>query len=136
MKDITNFISEGLKINAKSKVNTNIDIDDLKLDFLDKYRKKHISKEDLVKYCLEALKNCDLTASDIIDELSQYKNPDDLDRAWENEDLDNYCHFENILGDLLADDDNYAGYEGDICDMIWNNAYDLMIALEKMTLNK
>jgi len=134
MKDINNFIFDALKINSKSKISVNkLDIGKLKLDFWDKAGVKLISKEDLIKYSLEALKNSKTFASDIQDEIGQYEDPDDLNDARDNDELTNYLKFENSLANLLADDNQYSGLEGDICDNVFDNVYDLMEELYKMT---
>jgi hypothetical protein len=108
-------------------------IKDFILEAKDYWTCKFISKNDILKFGVEALKKGKLTASDILDEIGQYEDPDDLDRAWENKDIDKYCHFENMLGDLLFEDDKYTGKEGDICDAVWGNAWDYFTELEKMT---
>jgi hypothetical protein len=94
---------------------------------------KYIKKADLLKFCIKALKNSKTFASDIQDEISQYEDPDDLDRARNNDELTNYLKFENELANLLADDNKYSGLEGDICDNVFDNAYDIMEELYKMT---
>lgn len=94
---------------------------------------KYIKKADLLKFCIKALKNSKTFASDIQNEISQYKDPDDLDRAYENDELTNYLKFENELANLLADDNKYGGLEGDICSNVFDNAYDIMEELYKMT---
>lgn len=79
---------------------------------------KLISKNDLIKFGKEALKQTKLNAHQLQDEISQYKDPDDLDDAYERKEID-YCKFEDVLTNLLADDDKYGGIEGDIADRIW-----------------
>ena len=111
MKDIKTFILEGH----------------------DYWTSKLISKKDILKFGLEALKQTKLFASDIQDELGQYEDPDDLDRAYENEELEKYLKWENKLAELLSEDNKYGGDEGDICEDVWVHAYDLLEELYKMT---
>lgn len=97
---------------------------------------KYIKKDELIKFCLQALKKSKTFASDIQDEIGNYEDPDDLDRARNNDELTNYSKFENELANLLADDDKYSGFEGDICDNVFDNIYDLMEELYKITSKK
>jgi len=94
---------------------------------------KYIKKADLLKFCVKALKNSKTFVSDIQDEINKYNNPDDLDRARNNDELTNYLKFENELANLLADDSQYGGLEGDICDNVFDNVYDIMKELYKIT---
>ena len=94
---------------------------------------KYIKKQNLLKFCIEALKNSKTYASDILDEIGNYKDPDDLFNAYDNDELDNYQKFENELSNLLADDNKYSGVEGDICDNVFDNVYDIMNELYKIT---
>ncbi len=84
-----------------------------------------ISKNDLIKFAKEALKQTKLDAEEMQNQLGQYEDPDDLDDAYEGERLD-YCKFEDTLADLLADDDKYGGKEGDICDRLWMYIWDFL----------
>lgn len=97
---------------------------------------KYIKKDELIKFCLQALKNSKTFPSDIQDEIGQYKDPDDLNRARDNDELTNYSKFENALANLLADDDKYSGFEGDICDNVFDSVYDLMEELYKIASKK
>ena len=90
-----------------------------------------IDEKTLFKFASKALDNANLTVQEIQDELSQYKDPDELDDAWSNGKL-KYCKFEDELANLLADDDKYAGKEGDICDRLAIHAWDLMDDLRKL----
>ena len=94
---------------------------------------KYIKKADLLKFCIKALKQSKTNPRDIQNEISQYEDPDDLDAAYERGDLTAYTKFEDALANLLADDDNYSGLEGDICDNVFDNVYDIMEELYKMT---
>lgn len=87
---------------------------------------KYISKQDLLKFCVKALKQAKTTPDKIQDELSQYEDPDDLDAAYEREELDNLIAFEDALTDLLFNDNKYGGKEGDICDKVYLHIWDLM----------
>ena len=113
MKNITKFINESVKPSWANYL-------------------KHIKYEDLIKYATQALKKSKTFASDILDELGQYKDPDDLDAAYERGNLD-YCKWEEELLNMLADDNKYGGDEGNIGDEIWANAYDLFNELYKQT---
>lgn len=84
-----------------------------------------IDEKTLLKFANKALKNTKLNALDLQDELSQYKDPDALDDAYENDRL-KYCKFIDELANLLSNDDKYSGEEGDICDHIWVHAWDLL----------
>jgi len=90
---------------------------------------KLISKNDLIKFGKEALKQTKLNARQLQDEISQYKDPDDLDDAYGREALD-YCKFENVLANLIADDNKYGGKEGDITERIWFHMDDFLEALQ------
>ena len=106
MKDIRQFISE-------------------KHDWWTDKDEQLISKNDLIKFAKEALKQTKLDPEEMQSQLSQYEDPDDLDDAYEGERLD-YCKFEDTLADLLADDDKYGGKEGDICDRLWMHIWDFL----------
>ena len=84
-----------------------------------------ISKNDLIKFAKKALKQTKLDPEEMQSQLGQYKDPDDLDDAYEGERLD-YCKFEDALADLLADDDKYGSKEGDICDRLWMHIWDFL----------
>jgi len=90
-----------------------------------------IDERTLLKFASKALKNTKLYASDLQEELSQYKDPDEVDDAWANNEL-KYCKFENELANLLSNDDKYSGKEGDICDHLWVHAWDLLDDLIKL----
>ena len=94
---------------------------------------KYIKKADLLKFCIKALKDSKTFASDIQDEINKYKDHDDLNDARDNDELTNYLKFENSLANLLADNKQYGGLEGDICDIVFDNVYDIMKELYKMT---
>lgn len=109
MKNINYYILEKLKkINSK---NTHLNIQ----------QNEFIEQDDLVEYCLKALDAANVYLMDIRDEINQYKDDDALDRAHDNDELTYYSKFENELSNLLADDDNYSGFEGDICDNLFSN---------------
>ena len=94
---------------------------------------KYIKDEVLLKFCVKALKKAKVYASDIQEEIGKYKDPDDLNNAYENDALTNYMKFENELSELLYDNLQYQGAEGDICDNVFDNVYDIMEELYKMT---
>lgn len=109
MKNINYYILEKLKkINSK---NTNLNIQ----------QNEFIDQDDLIEYCFKAVDNADVYLVDIRDEINKYKDDDALNRARDNGELTNYSKFENELANLLADDDNYSGFEGDICDNLFSN---------------
>lgn len=118
MKDINNFISEKLVINKDTKISSSNE--------KDYWTSKLIPKKDILKFGLEALKQTKIFASDIQDELGRYKDPDNLQQAYENEELVQYLIWENKLAELLSEDDKYGGDEGDICSDVWTHAYDLL----------
>lgn len=89
-----------------------------------------INKKDLLKFAQQALKNTKLDAEDLQNELSKYEDPDDLDDAWENNNL-SYCKFEDELANIISNDDKYGGKEGDICDHLWIHVWDLLDELQK-----
>lgn len=90
-----------------------------------------IDEKILLKFASKALDNVNLTVDEIQDELSQYKDPDELDDAWGNQKL-KYCKFEDELANLLANDDKYAGKEGYICGHLWVHAWDMLDDLRKL----
>lgn len=87
---------------------------------------KYISKSDLLKLCVKALKKAKTTPDKIQDEISQYEDPDDLDKAYEREELYEFIAFEKALSDLIFNDKKYGSKEGDICDNVFMNIWDLM----------
>ena len=126
MKNINYYILEKLqKINSKN--------DHLNIDILSN---KYIEQDDLIEYCFKALDNTNVYLADIRDEINQYKDDDALDRARNNDELTNYSKFENELANLLADDDNYSGFEGDICDNLFSNIRQFVDKLINILINK
>ena len=89
-----------------------------------------INKNDLMKFAKEALKQSKLDSEEMLNQISQYEDPDERDNAWENGKLD-YCKFEDTLANIIADDDKYGGQEGDICDHLWVHVWDLLDELQK-----
>ena len=89
-----------------------------------------ISENEILKFGMEALKKEKLFASDILEEISQYNDPDVLETARENNLLNQYCRFENTLSEILFEK-NYS--EGDVCDEVWKNAWDFFTEIVKST---
>ena len=106
MKDIRKFISE-------------------KQDWWTGKDAQLINKNDLIKFAKKALKQTKLYAEKMQNQLSQYKDPDDLDSACENGRID-YCKFEDALANLIADDSKYGGKEDDICNRLWIHVWDFL----------
>ena len=95
---------------------------------------QYIKKEDFLKLCIKALDKSNTYASDILDDFNWCSDHNiDLDDAYDNNQIDNYMKFVDALADIISDDNKYGGSEGDICDHILDNAYDIMRELYKMT---
>ena len=92
---------------------------------------KYISKEDFMKFAKQALKDSKTDPSDIMDELGQYEDPDDLDKAYEQGELSNYIAWENAVTELISNNDKYSGKEGDIMEYVYAIAYDVLNELDK-----
>jgi len=113
MKNINEFITEKLaKVNASSLKNFD-------------WRCKHISKEDFFKFALAACKEAKVYPSDVIEEISQFEDPDELERQWEAGHLNYYIKWEDALIEKIANDDKYSGKEGDIADYAFGDAYEI-----------
>jgi len=117
MKNINNFISEKLIIDKNIKMtNTGKDY----------WSCKDISKSDMIKFAKKALKESKVKPEKILDELSGYEDIDDLQQAYENEELTSYLAFEQKFLDMIANDDQYGGKEGNIGDALWVHIYDII----------
>lgn len=117
MKNINNFISEKLIIDKDIKMNST---------GKDYWSYKDMPKSDMLKFVKKALKESKIKPEKIQSELSGYEDIDDLQDAYENEELPSYLAFEQKLLDMIADDEKYGGIEGDIGEAIWIHAYDIM----------
>ena len=116
MKNIDNFISEKLIIDKDIKMSST---------GKDYWSCKDISKPEMLKYVNKALKESKVKPERILDELSGYKDIDDLQQAYENEELSSYLAFEQKFLDMIANDDQYSGKEGNIGEALWIHAYDI-----------
>jgi len=87
---------------------------------------KDISKTEMLKFVKKALKESKVKPERILDELSGYEDIDDLQQAYENEELPSYLTFEQKFLDMIANDDQYGGKEGNIGEALWIHAYDIM----------
>ncbi len=117
MKNINNFISEKLVIDKDIKMSST---------GKDYWSCKDISKTEMLKFVKKALKESKVKPEKILDELSGYEDIDDLQQAYENEELTSYLAFEQKFLDMIADDDQYSGKEGNIGDDLWVHAYDII----------
>ena len=103
MKQLTNFINESLFWNNKN-----------------------ISENDIIKLAKQAIKNANIKPEDIQKEFSNFKDPDDLYAAYDNNELDNYAEFENAMYNLLEENPKYKGVTDNIMDNVFDKVYDLM----------
>ena len=116
MKDINNFISEKLVIDKDLKMSST---------GKDYWSCKNISKTEMLKYVKKALKESKIKPEKIQEEISGYEDIDDLQQAYENEELPSYLIFEQKLIDMLDEDDNYMNCSGVIGTYVWIHAYDI-----------
>ena len=117
MKNLKDSILEKLVINKDIKMtNTGEDY----------WSYKNMPKSDMIKFVKKALKESKIKPEKIQSELSGYEDIDDLQQAYENEELSSYLAFEQKLLDMIADNEKYGGTEGDIGEAIWIHAYDIM----------
>lgn len=116
MKDIYNFISEKLVIDKNIKMSST---------GKDYWSYKDMPKSDMLKFVKKALKETKIKPEKIQEEISGYEDIDDLQQAYENEELSSYLAFEQKFLDMIADDEKYGGAEGDIGEAIWIHAYDI-----------
>ena len=117
MKNINNFISEKLIIDKDIKMSST---------GKDYWSCKDISKSEMLKYVKKALKESKIKPEKIQEEISGYEDIDDLQQAYENEELPSYLIFEQKLIDMLDKDENYMNCSGAIGTYIWIHAYDIM----------
>ena len=117
MKNINNFISEKLIIDKDIKMSST---------GKDYWSCKDISKSEMLKYVKKALKESKIKPEKIQEEISGYEDIDDLQQAYENEELPSYLIFEQKLIDMLDKDDNYMNCSCAIGTYIWIHAYDIM----------
>ena len=117
MKNIDNFISEKLIIDKNIKMTSTGE---------DYWSCKDISKSDMIKFVKKALKESKVKPERILDELSGYEDIDDLQDAYEREELSSYLAFEQKFLDMIANDDQYSGKEGNIGEALWIHAYDII----------
>jgi hypothetical protein len=116
MKDINNFISEKLVIDKDIKMSST---------GKDYWSYKDMPKSEMLKFVKKALKETKIKPEKIQEEISGYEDIDDLQQAYENEELSSYLAFEQKLLNMIADDEKYGGTEGDIGEAIWTHAYDI-----------
>ena len=105
MKNLKDSILEKLVINKDIKM-TNIG--------KDYWSFKDMPKSDMIKYVKKALKETKVKPEKIMEELSGYEDIDDLQQAYENEELPSYLIFEQKLIDILDEDENYCNSSGAI----------------------
>ena len=117
MKNLKDSILEKLVINKDIKM-TNIG--------KDYWSFKDMPKSDMIKYVKKALKETKVKPEKIMEELSGYEDIDDLQQAYENEELPSYLIFEQKLIDMLDEDDKYMNYSYTILTYVWIHAYDIM----------
>lgn len=116
MKNINNFISEKLIIDKDIKMSST---------GKDYWSCKNISKPEMLKYVKKALKESKIKPEKIQEEISGYEDIDDLQQAYENEELPSYLIFEQKLIDMLDEDENYCNSSGAIGTYVWIHAYDI-----------
>ena len=121
MRNINTFISEGLKVNSKSKFTKDNFFSWWDSGDYDRF----ISKEELMKYIKKALDISKVGPKDIQDEISVYKDPSDLWVAYNWEDLKIYFRFEEKFRELISKNHNYAIFEEDICEIVFEHIYDI-----------
>lgn len=90
------------------------------------WKSKYISKQDIIKLAKTAIKNAKVTPEEVQYEISQYEDPDDLNRAYDNDELYNYSKFENEMYNLLESNPKYKGEIDNIMDEVFLTVYDLM----------
>ena len=117
MKNIDNFISEKLVIDKDIKMSST---------GKDYWSCKDISKSEMLKFVKKALKESKVKPERILDELSGYEDIDDLQDAYEREELSSYLAFEQKFLDMIANDDQYSGKEVNIAEALWIHAYDII----------
>lgn len=117
MKNIDNFISEKLVIDKDIKMSST---------GKDYWSCKDMSKLDMIKFTKKALKESKVKPEKILDELSGYEDIDDLQDAYEREELSSYLAFEQKFLDIIANDDQYSGKEENITEALWIHAYDII----------
>lgn len=117
MKNLKDSILEKLVINKDTKM-SNIG--------KDYWSFKDMPKSDMIKYVKKALKETKVKPEKIMEELSGYEDIDDLQQAYENEELSSYLIFEQKLIDMLDKDDKYMNCSVAIISSIWIHAYDIM----------
>ena len=85
-----------------------------------------ISKNDIMKLLHQAIEDIDIKPNDIQEEILKYKEFDDLIRAYNNDELDNYAKLENAMYNLLEKDNHYKGQVDNIMDHVFIHIIDLM----------
>jgi len=110
---------ESLKINSKSKISKN---KQHKRFWDDKY----CAQYEICELAKKAFDDLAFKPEDVQDEISQYKDYDDLVNAYDNNALDYYSEFENALYNLLKNDKRFKGYCDSTMDQVWIKILDLM----------
>ncbi len=87
---------------------------------------KYISENDIIKLAKKAINQSKVKPEDIQNEFGKYKDPDDLFKAYDNNELENYAEFENAMRNLLEANSKYKGVTDNIMDCVFNYAYDIM----------
>ena len=117
MKDINNFISEKLIIDKDIKMSST---------GKDYWSCKDISKPEMLDLVKKVLRKTKIKPEKIMEEISGYEDIEDLQQAYENEELPSYLIFENEMYNLLEANSKYNGINDNIMDSIWTHAYDIM----------
>ena len=141
MKQIVEYISQSETISSideyllskNNKQTKKANSEPFKLNVWDEYKfgNEHISSETLAEFILTALEKSKVDPKEIQEEISYYKDPDDLWDAYERDELYSYKKFEDTLADIIMDDDLYCGKEGDILEGVYANAYEIMDEVKK-----
>jgi len=87
---------------------------------------RYISFEDMMNFVIAAINEAAVKPEHICVELSSYEDPDDLFAAYDRGELKDTYKFMDKFTDLLADTNEYGGYEGDIADALFDDLYDVM----------
>ena len=87
---------------------------------------KYISQNDFIKIAKEVMKKFHIQPNDIQNEISQYKDPDDLWDAYDHGKLTNYSKFEENMLNALANNNKYADNKENIMNYFFDEAYDIL----------
>lgn len=113
MKTLQEYITESSKVAILKKLQKNWD---------DYNSELPIDMQELIGFAKQALKSAGTKPKYILDELSRYDDPDDLDRALDDGVLGETLEFLDELANVMADSD-YKGAEGDYADNVGNPSF-------------